>query len=106
MKSNLETRAQALHQWFCTATGQQLPWSMPWLFRWEAWLAAGFNGPQLRRVILYLRREINENRRNYGSLKLINLLNVETFESDLGLVDMKKAGKFNVDVKLPLPPTN
>jgi len=99
-----ERRAIALHEWFCNATGQNLPWSMAWRFRWEAWLAAGYNGVALRRVILYLRREISAGRRNYGSLKLINLLNVETFESDLGLVDMKKSGKFDVDVKLPAAP--
>ena len=99
--ANFETRAIALHKWFCSATSQNIPWSTTWRFRWEAWLFAGHNGTELRRVILYLRREISERRRNYGALKLVNLLNVETFEGDLGLVEMKKAGKFDTEVKLP-----
>lgn len=100
----IEKRARDLHEWFCKETGQNIPWTVVWRFRWETWLASGFNGPQLRRVILYLRREINERRRNYGSLKLMNLLNPETFQSDLGLVDMKKAGKFDIDTKIGKAP--
>jgi hypothetical protein len=99
-----EKRALALQAWFCKATSQNLSWSVVWRFRWEQWLAAGHNGIELRRVILYLRREISAGRRNPGALKLINLLDVENFESDLGLCDMKRAGKFDVDCKLPAAP--
>src|SRR5580698_432900 len=98
--AELEVRARALHEWFCQTTGQNLPWSMVWLFRWEKWLAAGFNGPQLRRVFLFLRRQIAEGKRNLGAAALMNLLDTETFEKDLGLVDMKKAGTMDVDKKI------
>lgn len=104
MNDPIEKRAKALHEWFCKETGQNLPWTVVWRFRWEQWLSAGFNGHQLRRVILFLRRQISEGKRQLGALKLMNLLDVESFQADLGLVDMKKAGKLDVDARIGLAP--
>lgn len=39
----------------------------------------------MRRVILYLQREIREGRRNVGALKLSNLLQSDRFEEDLNI---------------------
>jgi hypothetical protein len=98
------TRVANLHAWFCAETGQQLPLTMDLIFRWENWLAAGHNGPELRKVILYLRREIEAQRRRPGCLKLRNLLNVETFEDDLGLYQMDRAGKMSSEARIANPP--
>ena len=99
-----ESRAKALHAWFCKETGQNLPWTTVWAFRWEVWLAAGFNGPQLRSVILYRRRQIAEGKRHARSLTLLNLLEPESFQADLGLIQMRKSGKLDPDSKIALPP--
>jgi hypothetical protein len=103
--AELETRAKALHAWFCKETGQNLPWTVVWMFRWEQWLAAGHNGPQLRSVLLYRRRQVSYEKRNMRSLTLLNLLgDEESFAADLGLVQMRKAGKLDADSKINLPP--
>jgi hypothetical protein len=81
-----------------------VPWSMEWLRRWTEWMAAGYNGPQLRQVIAYLKREISMNKRNVGSLALGNLLNPETFGKDLTLCQMTAAGSLDPDKKLAAPP--
>jgi len=100
----MEDRAKALHGWFCQATGQTLPWTTVWNFRWEVWLAAGFNGPQLRSVLLYRRRQVYEGKRHARSMTLLNLLEVESFQADLGLIQMRRAGKLDVDAKISQPP--
>ena len=102
--AELETRAKALHAWFCQETGQNLPWTTVWHFRWEQWLAAGFNGPQLRSVLLFRRRQVYEGKRPLRGLALINLLDVESFQTDLGLIQMRKAGKLDADSKIGAPP--
>ena len=49
----------------------------------------------LRRVIVYLQREIREGRRNVGALKLSNLLQPDRFEEDLNIRSVRLE---------PLPP--
>lgn len=100
----LEARARALHDWFSRETGQNLPWTVIWRFRWEEWLRAGFNGPQLRSVLLYRRRQISDGKRHARSLTLLNLLEPESFQADLGLIQMRRAGKLDVDSKIAPPP--
>jgi hypothetical protein len=99
-----EDRAKALHNWFCGQMNVKIAWSMEWLRRWTEWLAAGFNGPELRQVIQYLKREISMGKRNAGSLALVNLLNPETFGKDLSLCQMVKSGALDPDRKLSAPP--
>lgn len=77
---------------------------MPTLTAWIDWLLAGHNGPEMAMVIRYLRREIAAGRRNPGSLALRHLLDIETFEKDLGLAQMHKAGGFDPEKKLSAPP--
>jgi hypothetical protein len=101
----LEKRARDLHDWFCKETGQNLPWTVVWHSRWEQWLAAGHNGPQLRSVLLYRRKQVSFEKRNMRCLTLLNLIgDEESFQADLGLVQMRKAGKLDVDAKIALPP--
>ena len=100
----IEKRAQALHEWFNRETGQNLPWTTVWHFRWEVWLAAGFNGPQLRRVLLYRRRQAAAGSRHMRCLALMNLLEVESFQADLGLIDMSKKGKLDPESRISMPP--
>jgi hypothetical protein len=52
---------------------------------WFEVLRAGYSLEDLRRLILYLQREIRAQRRNVGALKLSNLLQPDRFEEDLNL---------------------
>jgi len=93
------SRIEALHTWYCSAMGgEAIPLNMAFERYWFDWLQAGYNGPQLRRVMIYIRREIQAGRRNPGSLKLSNLLNPERFAEDLILLGTK------FDKKLPALP--
>lgn len=100
----LEKRARALHWWFNQATRQDVPWTIIWRFRWEEWLNAGFNGPQLRSVLLYRRKQVHEGKRHMRSMSLINLLEPESFQADLGLINMRKAGNMDIEKRLPAAP--
>jgi hypothetical protein len=77
-----ETIATA-HHYYCQLTGQALRLGFDRERQWYEWLRAGFTLEDLRRVILYLQREIREGRRNVGALKLSNLLQPDRFEEDL-----------------------
>ena len=76
-------RIAAAHQLYCQLTGQNLRLGFDRERQWYEWLKAGFSPQDLRRVILYLQREIREGRRNIGALKLSNLLQPDRFEEDL-----------------------
>ena len=71
------------HQFYCQLTGQNLRLGFERERQWYEWLRAGFTLEDLRRVILYLQREIRQGRRNVGALKLSNLLQPDHFEEDL-----------------------
>jgi hypothetical protein len=93
-------RIQSLHQWYCAAMGTPLPLNMAFERYWFDWLSAGYNGPQLRKVMNYLRRQIAAQKRNEGALKLSNLLNPETFAEDLALA----GASFDPEKRLPQLP--
>lgn len=89
MSSDTKSRIDALHEWYCrnvmvirlTPQVEKL---------WFDWLRAGYCGPDLRSVILYIRRQIALGKRNEGALKLSNLiapgeLGYTGFDQDLGL---------------------
>jgi hypothetical protein len=92
-----QQRMAALHAWYGAAMGCALPLNAAWERAWWDWMAAGYNGRQLRCVMNYIRREIGNRRRNPGALKLSNLLNVERFAEDLLM-----AGS-DTDPERPLP---
>jgi hypothetical protein len=80
--------AQA-HQLYCQLTGQQLRLDFVRERQWYELLHQGFTLEEVRRVILYLQREIREGRRNVGALKLSNLLQPDRFEEDLNIRRVK-----------------
>lgn len=76
--------AQA-HELYCQMTGQKLRLDYVRERQWYELLHQGFTLQEVRRVILYLQREIREGRRNVGALKLSNLLQPDRFEEDLNI---------------------
>lgn len=75
----------AAHHLYCELTGQKLTLGYNRQRDWYELLRAGFELSDLRRLILYLQKEIREQRRNLGALKLSNLLQLDRFEEDLAL---------------------
>jgi hypothetical protein len=73
------------HELYCRLTGQQLRLDYVRERQWYELLHQGFTLEQVRRVIVYLQREIREGRRNVGALKLSNLLQPDRFEEDLNI---------------------
>lgn len=71
------------HQLYCNLTGQHLRLDFVRERQWYELLHQGFTLDQIRRVIIYLQREIRAGRRNVGALKLSNLLQPDRFEEDL-----------------------
>lgn len=75
-------QAHALYQ---QLTGQSLSLGFDRERLWFEWWRAGFQLDDLRRVIRYLQRQIGQERRNVGALKLSNLLQLDRFEEDLAI---------------------
>ncbi len=73
------------HQLYCQFTGQKLRLDYLRERQWYELLHQGFTLIEVRRVIVYLQREIREGRRNVGALKLSNLLQPDRFEEDLNI---------------------
>jgi len=65
---------QQAHELYCELTGQKLRLDYLRQRQWYELLHQGFTLVEIRRVIVYLQREIREARRNVGALKLSNLL--------------------------------
>jgi hypothetical protein len=76
---------QEAHQLYQQLTGQRLTLHLERQRQWALLLAQGYQLNDLRRVILYLQREIRATRRHVGSLKLSNLLQLDRFEEDLAI---------------------
>jgi hypothetical protein len=73
------------HELYGRLTGQKLRLDYVRERQWYELLHQGFTLEDVRRVILYLQREIREGRRNVGALKLSNLLQPDRFEEDLNI---------------------
>ena len=80
--------AQA-HALYCQLTGQTLSLGFDRQRLWFELLRLGYGPEQIRRVIVYLQREIQAQRRNVGALKLSNLLQPDRFEEDLNISQVK-----------------
>jgi hypothetical protein len=76
---------QALHQTYGQLTGQNLSLRFDRERLWYEFLRAGFTKADLGQVVAYLQKEIRHTRRNVGSLKLSNLLQLDRFEEDLNI---------------------
>ena len=78
-------RIQQAHALYCRLTGQRVSLRFDRERLWYRLFHAGFHEADLQRVIRYLQREIREGRRNVGALKLSNLLQLDRFEEDLNI---------------------
>jgi hypothetical protein len=102
--TELDTRARAIHDWWNQATGQDARLTMPVLRMWIDLLQLGYNGPDIKRVLNYLRREITNGKRQPGALALRNFLLIENFEKDLALANQQRAGTLDPNRRLPSLP--
>ena len=82
-------RIDQLHQLYCRLTGQNLSLRFDRQRLWYEFLHAGFSPAQLTHVIGYLQKEIRQGRRNVGALKLSNLLQLDRFEEDLNISQVR-----------------
>lgn len=96
---------QAAHRLYCELTGQSLSLRYDRERQWYEWLGAGFKLADLRRVITYLQREIRQERRNVGALKLSNLLQPDRFEEDLNIAQVRLRPPPPPSPPQPPPPT-
>ena len=81
---NLQQIEQA-HQLYCQLTNQNLILRIDRQRAWFELLRAGYELNQIKQVILYLQREIQNGKRNVGALKLSNILQLDRFEEDLAI---------------------
>ena len=81
----LEQQIDHLHSHYCRLTGQKLTMRFDRQRLWYEFIRAGFTTQDLERVVRYLQREIRQDRRNVGALKLSNLLALDRFEEDLNI---------------------
>ncbi len=85
-----------LHAWYCDRTGlrtklffsQRLWFDM--LRAYENDAAALRADAEL--IVRYLKREIGRDKRNLGSLKLVNFLQPDNFDADLAIAKLAKTG--------------
>ena len=77
------------HALYAELTGQRLPLHLERQRQWGLILAQGYGLEEVRRLILYLQREIRAGRRYVGALKLSNLLQLDRFEEDLALTRLQ-----------------
>ena len=80
-----QDRIRQLHAHYAQLTGQTLSLGFDRQRLWFEYLRAGFTLEQLTQVVRYLQKEIRQQRRNVGALKLSNLLQLDRFEEDLNI---------------------
>ena len=85
----MSERLRQAHALYCRLTGQRVSLRFDRERLWYELFQAGFNEADLQRVIRYLQREIREGRRNVGALKLSNLLQLDRFEEDLNISQVR-----------------
>lgn len=86
---NVIERIQQAHALYCRMTGQRVSLRFDRERCWYELFKAGFTETDLQQVIRYLQREIRESRRNIGALKLSNLLQLDRFEEDLNISQVR-----------------
>jgi hypothetical protein len=80
---------EQLHQTYCRLTAQNLTLRFDRQRLWYDFIQAGFTANELIRVLGYLQKEIRQSRRNVGALKLSNLLQLDRFEEDLNISQVR-----------------
>lgn len=94
-----ETISEA-HGAFCKLTGQSLWLGFDRERGWYDLLRAGYGMKEIREVVIYLQGQIRDGKRNVGSLKLSNFLQLDRFEEDLNISRMKIKPKIKEE---PMP---
>jgi hypothetical protein len=89
MDTNTLATLRATHELYCQLTGQKLSLRFDRERLWYEFLRAGFSAQDLKRVVTYLQKEIRASRRNVGALKLSNLLQLDRFEEDLNISNVR-----------------
>lgn len=89
MDTNTLAALRATHEIYCQLTGQKLSLRFDRERLWYEFLRAGFSTEDLKRVVAYLQKEIRASRRNVGALKLSNLLQLDRFEEDLNISNVR-----------------
>ena len=89
MDTNTLAALRATHELYCQLTGQKLSLRFDRERLWYEFLRAGFSAQDLKRVVAYLQKEIRASRRNVGALKLSNLLQLDRFEEDLNISNVR-----------------
>src|SRR5580693_5357887 len=89
MDLNTPAALRATHELYCQLTGQKLSLRFDRERLWYEFLRAGFSTEDLKRVVAYLQKEIRASRRNVGALKLSNLLQLDRFEEDLNISNVR-----------------
>src|SRR6476646_7210814 len=74
---------------YCQLTGQKFSLRFDRERLWYEFLPAGFSVQDLKSVVAYLQKEIRASRRNVGALKLSNLLQLDRFEEDLNISNVR-----------------
>ena len=83
--ATVRAQIEQLHQLYGRLTAQTLCLGFDRERLWFEFLRAGFTADDLSRVIGYLQKEIQHQRRYVGALKLSNLLQLDRFEEDLNI---------------------
>lgn len=92
--SNWPQRIESIHGWYAEHMGIASALDSGRTMQWMAWFKAGYDEDDFKRVLKYLRGEVEQARRNPGSLKLSNLLIPDAFGEDLMLAKQQfKGGK-------------
>jgi hypothetical protein len=89
MDKNTLAALRTTHELYCQLTGQKLSLRFDRERLWYEFLHAGFSAQDLKRVVAYLQKEIRASRRNVGALKLSNLLQLDRFEEDLNISNVR-----------------
>jgi len=87
--ATVRAQIEQLHQLYGRLTGQTLSLGFDRERLWFEFLRAGFTTDDLSRVVGYLQREIRHQRRYVGALKLSNLLQLDRFEEDLNISQVR-----------------
>jgi hypothetical protein len=89
MDTNTLAALRTTHELYCQLTGQKLSLRFDRERLWYEFLRAGFSAQDLKSVVAYLQKEIRASRRNVGALKLSNLLQLDRFEEDLNISNVR-----------------
>ena len=89
MDPNTLATLRTTHQLYCQLTAQKLTLRFDRERLWYEFLRSGFSAQDLKSVVAYLQKEIRASRRNVGALKLSNLLQLDRFEEDLNISNVR-----------------